>query len=206
MCVFMSLLSSIETSRSKHSVSSLGDNASETDFADSVRRVNQDQINKDHIVKRKVFSRQGMKPSSTIKLRPPHKNKRPATHLHQSHHTCRNSPPAASARQSQNSILATSRLDLLAQHSKTNSIGEFIGRIVAHAVIDSIGDESLNITGINNKLLKPLIEFALLGKIDSQPRNKDEFYQKLSKRQRFVYRKRIEKLKRACLNQVPINL
>ncbi|CAM3817462.1 hypothetical protein VIAQ111709_14090 [Vibrio aquimaris] len=202
MCVFMSLLSSIETSRSKHSVSSLGDNASATDFARSVRRVNQDQINKDHIAKRKVFSRQSMKSSSTIKLRPSHKNKRPATHLHQSHHIGRNNPSAASALQSQNSVLATSRLDLLAQHSKTNSIGEFIGRIAAHAVIDSIGDESLNITGINNKLLKPLIELALLGKIDSQPRNKDEFYQKLSKRKRFVYRKTYRKIK-TCLSQPP---
>lgn len=212
MCATMPDLSKIKTQNVIHFSPINDDHDIKAKFAGSVRRVTQQDVNKEHLAKRRVFSRQDIQPTSTIKLQPrstnlirstcPKDGSSVMSHPNQQRPDNPNNAHFRTENQLQGESLATSRLDLLAQNSKTNRIGEFIGRIFAHAVIDSINDESLNITGIDNKLLKTLAEYALVGKINPLPGSKDGFYQSLSRRKRFVYRKTYQKIK-TCLSQTP---
>ncbi|MFY2506961.1 hypothetical protein ACN3E9_01250 [Vibrio pectenicida] len=178
------------------SAPSTGDKTSEVEFARGIRCVTPN-VDKECVNKRKVLSRPDIPTSSMIKLSSVHNKikpylspqarqaSKPADVQHQEPQNCTHTIIP----QTNSNSLAASRLDRLAQNSKTNSIGKFIGRIFAHAMIDSISDESFNITGINNKLLKSLAEYAILGEIDSQAKGRDDYYQSLSKNRRFVYRK-----------------
>ncbi|NOH71980.1 hypothetical protein F0225_11620 [Vibrio pectenicida] len=168
------------------STGSTGDKTSKAEFARSISCVTQN-VDKERVNKRNVLSR----PDIPTKIKPclSPQDRQATKSVHVQHQELKSYTHTLPVPQTNSNSLAASRLDRLAQNSKTNSIGKFIGRIFAHAMIDSISDESFNITGINNKLLKSLAEYAILGEIDSQAKGRDDYYQSLSKNKRFVYRK-----------------
>ncbi|MBU2896217.1 hypothetical protein [Vibrio hepatarius] len=90
---------------------------------------------------------------------------------------------------------AAVRLEKLMLNTKTNKLGEYIGRIMAHAVLDSINNGNLNITGIENKTIQPFANRLILGEISESNTGKDDFYHSLTREKRFVYRKIYHKVK-----------
>ncbi len=195
MCVVMNLLNiypnNANTSAPISHCSFTDEKSSEVKLADSISRIEQDVDDKRLSTlntKRDLFSCLGMKTSPQIALAPP-ANRLQNVQSQPQQSNINNQANIQCYPSDTNISFASARLDQRAQRSKIHSLGTVIGRILAHAALDSICEGKLNITGIDNQQLKPLVEYLVWGNISLTHKGKDQFYRSLSKEKRFVYRK-----------------